>query len=153
MQQFHKNSNIPELTLGVDYKADGWIAGVGIDMLSIVPRTQSKWGDKTYKVDERLTTLSYEAHVKYTNEKLYFAAKSTLGSNMTHVSMTGGYGIKSVDSKTGERKYTAFRNSSTWVNIAYGKKCEHCRKDKAKKQHLPDPFEILNGIPPAAENV
>lgn len=122
VQQFHKNSNIPELTLGVDYKVDGWIAGVGIDMLSIVPRTQSKWGDKTYKVDERLTTLSYEAHVKYTNEKLYFAAKSTLGSNMTHVSMTGGYGIKSVDSKTGERKYTAFRNSSTWVNIAYGKK-------------------------------
>ena len=122
VQQFHKNSNIPELTLGVDYKADGWIAGVGMDMLSIVPRTQANPKGRTHRVNERLTTLSYEAHVKYTNDKLYFAAKSTLGANMTHLSMTGGYGIKSESSKTGERKYTAFRNSSTWVNIAYGKK-------------------------------
>lgn len=123
VQQFHKNSNIPELALGVDYKANGWIVGVGMDMLSIVPRTQSKAENgQTYKVDERITTLSYEAHVKYTGEKLYLAARSVLGANMTHVSMTGGYGIKSVDSQTGEREYTAFRNSSTWVNIAYGKK-------------------------------
>lgn len=122
VQQFHKNSNIPELTLGVDYKADGWIVGVGMDMLSIVPRTQAKTNGPVYKVDERITTLSYEAHVKYTGEKLYFAAKSTLGANMTHISMTGGYGIKSIDEKTGECEYTAFRNSSSWVNIAYGKK-------------------------------
>ncbi|MBQ8521934.1 MAG: hypothetical protein IJ456_11325, partial [Bacteroides sp.] len=103
IQQFHKNSNIPELALGVDYKANGWIAGVGVDMLSIVPRTQAvgKNGEN-YKVDERITTLSYEAHVKYTGEKLYFAAKSVLGANMTHLSMTGGYGIKAIDSKTGE---------------------------------------------------
>ena len=123
VQQFHKNSNIPELALGVDYKANGWIVGVGMDMLSIVPRTQAigENGSK-YSVDERITTLSYEAHVKYTGEKLYFAAKSTLGANMTHVSMTGGYGIKAIDVKTGEREYTAFRNSSSWVNIAYGKK-------------------------------
>lgn len=122
-QQFHKNSNIPELALGVDYKADGWIVGVGMDMLSIVPRTQAIGanGDK-YRVDERITTLSYEAHVKYTGEKLYFAAKSTLGANMTHISMTGGYAPESVDATTGECEYTAFRNSSTWVNIAYGKK-------------------------------
>ena len=35
----HKNSNVPEIALGIDYKKDGWIAGVGIDMLSIAPRT------------------------------------------------------------------------------------------------------------------
>lgn len=122
VQQFHKNSNIPELAVNLDYKANGWIAGVGVDMLSIVPRTQSDNNGRVLKVDERLTTVSYEAHVKYSNEKLYFAAKSVLGSNMTHVSMTGGYSIKSVNDRTGERKYTPFRNSSTWVNIAYGKK-------------------------------
>ena len=36
--------------------------------------------------------------------------------------MLGGYGIKSVDEKTGEREYTPFRNSSNWINIVYGKK-------------------------------
>ena len=122
-QNPHKNSNIPEIALGIDCKADGWIAGVGIDLLSIAPRTVSigESGNK-YKVDERLTTVSYEAHVKYTGKNLMIAAKSTLGSNFTHTSMLGGYAVKSIDSKTGEKKYTPFRNSSTWLNIVYGKK-------------------------------
>ena len=128
----HKNSNIPELALGIDYKANGWIVGVGIDMLSIVPRTKATVPDllssstenatTTYKVDERLTTVSYEAHVKYQKDKLFFAAKSTLGSNFTHTSMLGGYAVKSQDAITGEREYTPFRNSSNWINIVSGKK-------------------------------
>ena len=127
----HKNSNIPELALGIDYKANGWIVGVGIDMLSIVPRTKATVPDvvsssqnatTTYKVDERLTTVSYEAHVKYQKDKLFLAAKSTLGSNFTHTSMLGGYAVKSQNATTGEREYTPFRNSSNWINIVYGKK-------------------------------
>ena len=119
----HKNANVPELALGIDYKANGWIAGVGMDLLTIAPRTKAIGGDgSTFKVDERLTTLSYEAHVKYQKDKLFFAAKSVLGSNFTHTSMLGGYGIKAEDAKTGEREYTPFRNSSNWINIVYGKK-------------------------------
>ena len=119
----HKNSNVPELALGLDYKANGWIAGVGIDMLSIVPRTKAIGADEsTYKVDERLTTVSYEAHLKYQKDKWFVAAKSVLGSNFTHTSMLGGYGIKAENAKTGEREYTPFRNSSNWINIVYGKK-------------------------------
>lgn len=119
----HKNANVPEFALGLDYKANGWIVGAGIDLLSIAPRTKATGEDGTiYKVDERLTTVSYEAHVKYQKDKLFFAAKSVLGSNFTHTSMLGGYGIKSENAKTGEREYTPFRNSSTWVNIVYGKK-------------------------------
>ena len=119
----HKNSNIPELALGLDYKANGWIVGLGLDMLSIAPRTIALGaeGDK-FKVDERLTTISYEAHVKYQKDKLFFAAKSVLGSNFTHTSMLGGYAVKSHNAKTGEREYTPFRNSSNWINIVYGKK-------------------------------
>ena len=123
VQQFHKNSNLPELALVVDYKSGGWLVGAGVDLLSVVPRVQAVGKDgKTYKVDERLTTVSCEAHLKYTGKNLYVAAKSTLGTNMTHLSMTGGYGICGEDAKTGERDYTPFRNSSTWFNIAYGKK-------------------------------
>ena len=120
----HKNSNIPELAFGLDYKANGWIVGVGVDMLSIVPRVTSFDENKKpwCKVDERLTTVSYEGHVKYQNDKLFFAAKSVLGANFTHTSMLGGYGIKAEDARTGEREYTPFRNSSNWINIVYGKK-------------------------------
>ena len=124
IQAPHKNANVPELALGIDYKAKGWIVGVGVDMLSIVPRVTSFDENKKpwYKVDERLTTVSYEAHIKYQKDKLFFAAKSTLGSNFTHTSMLGGYGIKAENATTGEREYTPFRNSSNWINIVYGKK-------------------------------
>ena len=128
IQAPHKNANVPELALGIDYKANGWILGIGMDVLSIVPRVTSFAADQKgkitpwCKVSERLTTVSYEAHLKYQKDKLFVAAKSVLGSNFTHTSMLGGYGIKSVDEKTGEREYTPFRNSSNWINIVYGKK-------------------------------
>ena len=131
IQAPHKNANVPELALGIDYKANGWILGVGVDLLSITPRTKSTVKDllvntpdatTTYKVSERLTTVSYEAHLKYQKDKWFVAAKSVLGSNFTHTSMLGGYGIKAENAKTGEREYTPFRNSSNWINVVYGKK-------------------------------
>ena len=119
----HKNSNIPELAVNLDYKSNGWILGVGADLLSITPRTKAIGENgSTYKVDERVTTLSYEAHIKYQKDKLFVAAKSVLGANFTHTSMLGGYAVKSHDAKTGKREYTPFRNSSNWINIVYGKK-------------------------------
>ena len=45
-----------------------------------------------------------------------------LGSNLTQTSMLGGYGIKSVDERTGEMEYTPIRVSSSWVNVVYGRK-------------------------------
>lgn len=121
-QNYIKNSCVPEFYVGADYKANGWTAGAGVELLSLTPRTQSKVGSDTYKVDERITTLSYEAHVKYANEYWFAAAKSVFGSNLTQTSMLGGFGIKSVDERTGEQEYTPIRVSSTWLNVVYGKK-------------------------------
>ena len=125
-QSYIKNSCVPELYIGADYKSTNWLVGAGIELLSLTPRTVStKKEDDTelkYKVNERITTLSYEAHLKYTGKDWFVAAKSVLGSNLTQVSMLGGYGIKSIDQRTGEQKYTPLRTSSTWVNAVYGKK-------------------------------
>lgn len=122
--KYIKNSCIPELYLGVDYKNAGFLVGAGVDMLSLVPRTQSVVAKDSllYKVDERITTISPEIHVKYTSPKWYVAAKSVLGSNLTHVSMLGGYGVKSVNDITGEQSYSSNCNTSSWVNVVYGKK-------------------------------
>lgn len=55
-QTYIKNSCVPEFYLGLDYKANGWIAGAGIELLSLKPRTESKVEDQVYKVNERITT-------------------------------------------------------------------------------------------------
>ena len=120
--KYIKNSLVPEFYFGADYKTSNLIVGAGVDFLSLVPRTQATVGGNVYKVSERISTLSYEVHVKYTTPLWYFAAKSVLGSNLTQVSMLGGYGVKSVDEVTGEQTYSPNRNSSSWVNVVYGKK-------------------------------
>ena len=121
-QSFLKNSLVPEFYLGLDYKATGLIAGVGAHLSSMTPRTQSVYNDKTYEVNERVTGVSAEAHVKYTHDLWLVAAKSVLGSNLTQTSTVGGYGITATDARTGEQEYTPLRVSHTWVNVMYGRK-------------------------------
>lgn len=132
-QNYIKNSCVPEIYASIDYKAKNWLAGVGIELLSIKPRTEATVPvgsdndsqeviSHTYKVDERITTLSYEAHVRYTNKNWFIAAKSVLGSNLTQTSMLGGYGVKAIDKLTGEQEYASILNSSSWLNVVYGQK-------------------------------
>lgn len=121
-QQFIKNSCVPEFYVGADYKSQGLLVGAGVHVSSIVPRKQSEYNDAVYKVSERITGVSGEAHVKYTYNKLMVAAKTVLSSNLTQTSTIGGYGITSVDTRTGEQEYTPLRVSHTWLSVMYGKK-------------------------------
>ena len=120
-QNFIKNSCVPEFYVGMDYRRPELIAGAGVHVSSIPPRTNSEVGSDTYKVDERVTGVSAEAHLKYTHERFLLSAKSVLGTNLTQTSTVGGYGITSVDPRTGEQTYTPLRTSATWLNVAYGK--------------------------------
>lgn len=120
-QDFIKNSCVPEFYVGMDYRRPELIAGAGVHVSSIRPRTKSVVGSDTYKVDERVTGVSAEAHLKYTHERFLLSAKSVLGTNLTQTSTVGGYGITSVDPRTGEQTYTPLRTSATWLNVAYGK--------------------------------
>ena len=121
-QQFIKNSCVPEFYVGADYKSQGLLVGAGVHVSSIAPRKQSEYNDAVYKVSERITGVSGEAHVKYTYNKLMVAAKTVLSSNLTQTSTIGGYGITSVDTRTGEQEYTPLRVSHTWLSVMYGKK-------------------------------
>jgi hypothetical protein len=120
-EDYQKNGLLPELCLGADYGHGGFLAGAGVELLSLKPRMQSTVNGNIYRVDERITSLSYEAHAKYTQGLLYLAGKTILSSNMNHTAMLGGYGVCGIDALTGEQQYTPFRHSTTWVNAVYGK--------------------------------
>lgn len=66
------------------------IAGVGMEMLSLKPRLQTTVDNRTYKVNERVTSLSFEAHAKYTAPNWLIAGKTLLASNLTQASRLGG---------------------------------------------------------------
>lgn len=121
-EEYIKNSCLPEIYAGVEYKKNGWLAGAGVEIMSLKPRTQTLADGKTYKVSERITTVSPEAHFKYTDDYWMVAGKTLLASNLTQCSMLGGYGVSGLDPQTGEQEYSPFRNSFTWFNAVYGKK-------------------------------
>ncbi|MDR3268239.1 MAG: hypothetical protein LBT83_04140 [Tannerella sp.] len=118
---YQKNGMLPELCFGMDYSTGGMLAGAGVEMLSLKPRTQSTLPDgNTFRVNERITTFSCEAHAGYADRMLYLAGKTILASNMNHAALVGGYGVSAIDPVTGEQAYTPFRHSTTWVNAVYG---------------------------------
>ena len=122
-EDYIKNSCVPECYVGADYVIKGgWLVGAGIHLISLKPRTSTSWEDKVYKVDERMTTFSCEAHLKYTGTNFAFAAKSLMASCLDQTALLGGYGVSSVNPKNGEQEYTPFRHSTTWVNFTYGMK-------------------------------
>lgn len=122
-EDYIKNSGIPEVYLGFDYTpSSNWILGAGGHLISLKPRTVSYVGDARYKVNERMTALSAEAHLKYTGRNYTFAAKTILASAIDNSALLGGYGISSIDQSTGEQEYTPFRHSTSWVNVTVGQK-------------------------------
>lgn len=119
-QEYLKRSGIPEIYLGADYMSPRFMAGAGMELLSIRPRMAG--GGNARQGKERITTLSYEAHARYTSPRWFIAAKSVLGANLTQVSSLGGFGIKAVDPLDGKQEYTPLRFLSTWMNAVHGRK-------------------------------
>lgn len=123
-EEYIRNSGIPEIFGGVNYVSKNFLAGVGAEVLSLKPLLYTEGTGGTYKTNERITTISYEAHLKYAKDKWFFAAKSTMGSNLTQTGCIGGFGVKanSINKETGKQEYTPITTSSSWLNIVYGKK-------------------------------
>lgn len=121
-EEYIKNSCVPEFFGGIDYKAKDWMIGVGAEVLSLVPRRQTTVEERTYKVNERITSVSAEAHFKLERNDWSIKAKTMLSSNLTQTSTLGGYGVTAIDSRTGEQEYAPYRFSSSWINIVYGKR-------------------------------
>ncbi|MGM9758674.1 MAG: hypothetical protein ACI30I_00985 [Parabacteroides sp.] len=125
-EEYIKNSCVPEFYFGIDRKHGQWQAGAGLEVLSLVPRTETTMNTEgktlTFQVNERITTLSGEVHFKYQADNWFVAGKSLLTSNLTQTSNLGGYGVTAIDSRTGEQSYAPYRFSQTWLNVVYGKK-------------------------------
>ncbi len=116
------NSCIPEIYAGADYSAGGFMIGAGVDLLHISPRTESVVNGVSYKVDEMMSALTGEVHMRYQSGKLKIGAKSLVGSALDCNLMVGGYGVMSISGVNQEQEYTPFHHSTSWVNVVYGER-------------------------------
>jgi hypothetical protein len=120
---FTRNAGIPEMVANVELNNGGFTLGAGTSLKYIKPTLYTIGTDsKKYVSDELLKSLSFVGYSQYVKNKFTIKAKATLGQNMAHLNIPGGYGIKSVNSATGAMTYTPYNSFTSFINAVYGTK-------------------------------
>ena len=123
------NAILPELYLGFDFTKNGWKAGAGADFIYLRPRVIGQREVEIngvpesidVKVSDNIASLSFNAFAQYTRDKLAVKAKTIYGQNMGHLLLFSGYGVSKINDN-GSYEYTNMNNTTSWLNITYGKK-------------------------------
>lgn len=118
-----KYAKTPEMYLGLNYSNDGFLARVGVDMLSIKPRHINEAGEK---LSDRITTFSPFLYLQYAEGDFSVKAKTIYAQAGEHMNLNGGYGVTAASAPDGMLdesagwNYTPTRNSSSWISLKYG---------------------------------
>lgn len=110
----------PEIYAGVNFASNGLLLRLGVDLLSIRPRTN----DGSVKVSDRITTVSPYAYAQLRSGLFCFKAKTIMAQAGEHFNLNGGYGISGIKSDGVSYEYTPTQNASSWVSLTYGKRTQ-----------------------------
>jgi len=120
--QAKRNGILPEFDLIIEYKNKVFTAGFGALYNQIKPRMTNIGTDGVFKSDKFIAGKGITAYTKYIHSKFSIISKGYYGQNLNQLCFLGGYGVASVDSRTGAETYTSYTNYTALVNALYGKK-------------------------------
>lgn len=128
-------SMLPELYASWAHAGDHLTYGVGVDLLSIMPRKTSLAEREVLQEDgsmqtqtvqvrakDRVMGISPEFFADYINGKFNIKGKVVYAENTAHMTMVSGFGATSYDPQTGSCQYAPLRSVSTWMTATYGDK-------------------------------
>jgi len=73
--------------------------------------------DGVFKSDKFIAGKGITAYTKYIHSKFSIISKGYYGQNLNQLCFLGGYGVASVDSRTGAETYTSYTNYTALVNV------------------------------------
>lgn len=117
---------MPEFYLGYDWKKNGWTLGLGADVMRLsMPETiEIQMGNRksTVSAKDHIVSWAFDAYAQYHSPdgKLQVKAKSIYGGNMSHLLLLSGFGL-STHAENDVLSWTNMKNSTSWVDIVYGK--------------------------------
>jgi hypothetical protein len=117
---FLRNAAMPDMHLQLHYgmkdEATGtsFLAGIGGEYKTIVPRLSSTLNGNTYKVDESLSSMAGIAFAKLALKPITLKIQGRYGENIADVLSISGFAVKQEDPVTGERSYTPLTNMTLW---------------------------------------
>ena len=124
---YARDAVMPEIYLQAMYKGKKWQSGIGVDLLTLKPRTEAAVAGGKVKVDENIVSISSTAFASYKSGNWGIKGRVTYAENAAHLSMISGYGVTKVKDN-GEQEYSPLRSVAGWIDITY--------KQKMKKGYL-----------------
>ena len=154
---YARNAVVPELYFQAMYKNGKFLAGAGVDVLTLKPRQSYSWNvteyspvldgngnptfdangnpitvgnqvTKTYKCSEApVVSITPTLFASYKGDRWGFKGRVTYAQNAAHLSMISGYAVTGIKDN-GEQEYSSLRSIGGWANITY--------KEPLKKGYL-----------------
>lgn len=124
---FNRNAGIPELNANIELNNGGFTLGAGTGLKYIKPTLYTvemvaKKDVKRFVSNDLVQAVSFVGYTQYVKKMFTIRAKAVLGQNMVHLTIPGGYGVKTVDPTTGAMTYTPYNTLTSFINAVYGKK-------------------------------
>jgi hypothetical protein len=106
------------------YKNGGFMAGAGVDILTLKPRTEytDPTGVKMLS-DELVTSFTPTAFFSYKENNWGIKGRVTYAQNASHLNMLSGYGVTKVKDN-GEVEYGSLNSVTAWLDITYKQQLE-----------------------------
>ncbi len=116
---FARKALVPELYVQAMYKNDNCLAGVGVDILTLKPRTEYTDPDGVkMRSNQLVTSFSPTAFFSYKTGNFGLKGRATYAQNAAHLNMLSGYGVTKVKDN-GEVEYGNLSSVTGWVDVTY----------------------------------
>jgi len=111
---YMRNSIIPNVSGQLHYVGEKIFTGIGADFKRLTPRLVT---DSLYVTHAGVNCLSYTAFVMLKTKPLTLKMQGIYGQGLNDHLVMGGYGVKSVDSRSNQHEYSPLNYVSGWVTV------------------------------------
>ena len=117
--EYARKALVPELYFQAMYKKGDFMAGAGVDILTLKPRTEYTDTDGVQNLsNELVTSFSPTAFFSYKEGNWGIKGRVTYAQNASHLNMLSGYGVTELK-ENGEFEYGSLSSVTGWINITY----------------------------------
>lgn len=116
---FARKALVPEFYFQAMYKNGGFQGGIGVDILTLKPRTEAT-DPQGVKIlpDEYVIGFTPTLFASYKNGGWGVKGRVTYAQNASHLNMLSGYGVTKLKDN-GEAEYGTLNSVAGWVDITY----------------------------------
>ncbi len=117
--EYARKAVIPELYFQAMYKNGNFMAGLGVDLLTLKPRSEYT-DNKGVKVksNEYVFGVTPTLFASYKNGGWGVKGRVTYAQNASHLNMLGGYAVTEIKDN-GEWEYGVLNSLTAWVDVTY----------------------------------